>query len=116
MPEAKNYWSECGQISFCSGEGFGLTHTLQTVCLGGEDAIKKFFETGELNDKFTPEQKAYLSQLKEDYYGDTGTASVERGSTNGASRRNPKATGLLASRKRLPLRPSRTKSKGLSRR
>ena len=115
MPEAKNYWSECGQISFCSGEGFGLTHTLQTVCLGGEDAIKKFFETGE-SDGFSPEQKAYLSQLKEDYYGDTGTASVERGSTNGASRRNPKATRLLASRKRLPLRPSRTKSKGLSRR
>ena len=115
MPETKNYWSECGQIFFCNSEGFGLTHTLQTVCLGSEDAIKKFFETGE-SDGFSPEQKAYLSQLKEDYYGDTGTASVERGSTNGASGHKPKATRLLASRKRLPLRPSRTKSKGLSRR
>ena len=39
--ETKDYWSECGQIFFYSGKGYGLTDRLQTVCLGSEDDIKK---------------------------------------------------------------------------
>ena len=40
MGDAKNYWSECGQVFFCDGKGYGLTDTLQTICLGNEDDIK----------------------------------------------------------------------------
>ncbi|MFC1984723.1 hypothetical protein ACFLU0_01770 [Chloroflexota bacterium] len=50
----------------------------------------------------------------------SGTTNVRatgmgRAGSNGSSRHKPKAIRLLASRKRLPLRPSRTKGKSLSR-
>ena len=37
--EIKDYWGDCGQVFFCGGKGFGLTDTLQTICLGNEDDI-----------------------------------------------------------------------------
>ena len=119
--EARDYWSECGQIFFHHGKGYGLTETLETVCLGKEGDIKKFFDTGELNNELNPTQKQVVSGIldyrKEQGIGttDTRAADMERAGNNGASRRKPKAARLLASRKRLPLRPSRTKGKSLSR-
>ena len=118
--ETRDCWSECEQIFFHYGKGYGLTETLETVCLGKEEDIKRFFETGELNNELNPIQRQVLSQIqeyrKEQGIGttDTRAADMERAGNNGASRRKPKATRLLASRKRLPLRPSRTKGKGLS--
>jgi len=116
----RDYWSECGQVFFCGGKGFGLTDALQSICLGSEDSIKKFFETGELNNELRPSQRQVLNGIldyrKEQGIGtNTGAANMERAGNNGASRHKPKATRLLASRKRLPMRPSRTKGKSLSR-
>ena len=45
----KDYWSECEQIFFHHGKGYGLTETLETVCLGKEEDILKALETGELS-------------------------------------------------------------------
>ncbi len=111
--EPKGRWSDCGQIFFCDGKGYGLTEGLRTICLGSENDIKKFFETGELNDKATPIQRQVLAAIldyrKEEGYGqsDTGGAGMERAANYGASRRKPKATRSLASRKRFPLRKVR---------
>ena len=117
--EIKDYWSDCGLVFFCGGKGFGLTDTLQTVFLGNEDDIKKFFETGELNNELDPVQRQVLNAIldyrKERGIGatDTSAADMVRTGNNGASRHKPKATRLLTPRKRLPLRPPRTKNKGL---
>jgi len=119
--ELKDYWSECGQIFFHYGKGYGLTDSLQTVCLGKEEDILKALETEELPDYLTPMERQALIWIIEYRKGegigttDTRTAGMERASTNGASRRKPKAARLLTPRKRLPLRPSRTKAKSLSR-
>ena len=119
--EHKDYWSDCGQIFFCAGKGYGLTDNLQTICLGNEEDIKKFFETGELNNGLQPIQRIVLTQIrehrKEQGIGttDTRAADMERAGNNGASRHKPKATRLLTPRKRLPLRPPCTKGKSLSR-
>ena len=118
--EPKDYWSECGQVFFHYGKGYGLTDSLQTICLGNEDDIKKFFQTGELNNELTPTQRQVLTGIldyrKEQGIGttDTRATDMERAGDNGASRHKPKATRLPTVRKRLPLRPSRSKSKGLS--
>ena len=120
--EIKDYWSECGQIFFYSGKGYGLTDRLQTICLGGEDNIKKFLDTGELKNELNQFQRQVLNTIldyrKEQGIGttDTRAAYMERAGNNGASRHKPKAVRLFTSRKRLPLRPSRTKGKSLSRR
>jgi len=119
--EAKDYWSEDEQIFFHYGKGYGLADTLQTICLGNEDDIRKFFETGELSNGLNPTQRQVLNGIldyrKEQGIGatDTRAADMERAGNNGASRHKPKATRLLTPRKRLPLRPSRTKGKSLSR-
>ena len=48
--EPKGRWSDCGQIFFEGSEGYGLKATLQTICLGNENDIKKFFSTGEISE------------------------------------------------------------------
>ncbi len=119
--EPKDYWSECGQILFHYGKGYGLTKDLRSICLGNETDIKKFFGTSELNNELNPTQRKVLNGIleyrKEEGIGttDTRAADMERAGNNGTSRRKPKAVRLLTSRKRLPLRPPRTKNKNLSR-
>lgn len=118
--EPKDYWSECNQIFFHYGKGYGLTDTLQTICLGNEDDIRKFLDTGELSNELNPTQRQVLSGIL-DYRKEQGIGTTDSRATdmvgagnNGASRYKPKATRLPTIRKRLPLRPSRTKGKGLS--
>ncbi len=119
--EYKDYWSEDGQVFFHYGRGYGLIDALQTICLGKEDDIKKFFETGELSNELDSNQREVLNGIldyrKEQGIGttDTRAGDMERAGNNGASRRKPKATRLLTARNRLPLRPPRTKGKSLSR-
>ena len=109
----KDHWSEDEQVFFCDGKGYGLTDTLYPICLGEEADIKKFFETGELNDKATPIQRQVLAAIldyrKEEGYGqsDTGGAGMERAANYGAVRGKQKTTRPLASRKRFPLRKVR---------
>ncbi len=111
--EPKGRWSDCRQIFFEGGEGYGLTATLQTICLGKEDDIKKFFDTGELNNNLKPIQKQVLVEIldyrKEEGYGTAATRAgdMERAGNNGTSRHKPKATRSLAFRKRFPLRKVR---------
>ena len=105
----KDPWSEDEQVFFCDGKGYGLTDTLYPICLGEEADIKKFFETGELNDKATPIQRQVLAGIldyrKEEGYGqsDIGGAGMERATNYGAVRGKQKTTRPLASRKRFPL-------------
>ncbi len=111
--EPKGRWSDCGQIFFCDGKGYGLTEGLRTICLGSENDIKKFFETGEVNSELAPIQRQVLAEIldyrKEEGYGTAATRAgdMERASNNGTSRRKPKATRSLAFRKRFPLRKVR---------
>jgi hypothetical protein len=115
----KSYWSECGQVFFCDGRGYGLIDKLRSINIGSEDDIKKAFDTGELNDQLQPVQRQVLIEIliyrKEQGIGsDAGTTGMERAGNNGTSRRKQKAARLPSSRKRFPLRPPRTKSKSLS--
>jgi len=111
--ELKGRWSDCGQVFFEGGDGYGLTATLQTICLGKEDDIKKFFETGELKNELAPIQRQVLAEIldyrKEEGYEqpDTSRAGVERAANYGAVRGKQKTTRSLASRKRFPLRKVR---------
>ena len=120
--EPKDYWSEDDQIFFHYGKGYGLTENLQSICLGKEEDILDMLNAGVLKDNLTPAQRQVLANIieyrTEEGIGttDTRAADMERASNNGASRHKPKATRLLTPRKRLPLRPSRTKVKSLSRR
>jgi len=116
MSEPRNYWSDCGQVFFCDGKGYGLTDTLQTICLGKEDDIKKFFETGELSKELNPTQRQVLVQIQEYRKGEgigIREADMVGASTNGASRHKPKATRQSTPRKRLALRSSKQKSPNL---
>ncbi len=63
--EKRDYWSDCGQVFYCDGNGYGLANTLQTVYLGSEDNIKKFFETGELNDGLNSIERQVLLDIIE---------------------------------------------------
>ena len=65
MGDTRNYWSDCGQVFFCDGKGYGLTDTLRTICLGNEDDIKKFFDTGELNNGISSTQRQVLNKILE---------------------------------------------------
>ena len=111
--EPKGRWSDCGQIFFEGSEGYGLTATLQTICLGKKEDIEKFFSTGELNNKLAPIQQQILAGIldyrKEEGYGTAATRAgdMERAGNNGTSRHKPKATRSLAFRKRFPLRKVR---------
>ncbi len=63
--EPKDYWSECVQIFFHYGKGYGVTEDLNSICLGNEDDIKKFFETGELNDGLNSIERQVLLDIIE---------------------------------------------------
>ena len=116
----KDYWSECEQVFFLDGWGWGSTEKGQRICLGREEDILRFFKTGELNGDLHPRQKEELKWIleyrKEEGFGEsnTRTAGLERKGNNGAIGRKPKATRSLTSRQRIPLRPPRTKNKSLS--
>ena len=119
--EYKDYWSECGQIFFHYGTGYGITPELKTISLGKEEDIQKALNDGELSPDLAPLQRQVLTGIieyrKEEGIGttDIGTADMERAGNNRTSRHKPKATRPLTLRKGLPLRPSRTKDTCLSR-
>ena len=113
----KDYWSECGQVFFHYGVGYGLTKELKNIPLGSEEDIKKYFETGELNDKLKPKQKELLTEIldyrKEQGIGNIRTTGMERAGNHGPTRRKKRATRQIASRKKLSLRSPQQKSKSL---
>ena len=118
MKEHRDYWSDCGQIFFHYGKGYGLTSNLLSICLGMEDETNKFFETGELRNNLHSMQRQTLMEIldyrKEQGIGtDIGGASVERAGDHEASRGKSKATRPVTSRERFSLYTPRAKSKSL---
>lgn len=117
----RDHWSEDDQVFYTHGKGYGLTDTLQTICLGSEEDIEECFETGRFAVGLSLVQRQVLEQIldyrREQGIGtatSTGTTDMERAGNHGATRRRPQAARLPQARKRLPLRPPRTKNKGLS--
>jgi hypothetical protein len=117
--EPKDYWSEDEQIFFHYGKGYGVTDNLTNICLGNEDDIKKFLETGELNGNLNASQGKVLIEIqeyrKEEGIG-AGKRDMVRAGINGTAGHQPKATRQSTPRTRLARRASKQKSKSLLRR
>ncbi|MFC1970465.1 hypothetical protein ACFLV0_00785 [Chloroflexota bacterium] len=61
-----SYWAEPGgQVFFDDGWGWGIDEELRTICLGREEDIKSFFETGELKGETHPKQRQILNEIRE---------------------------------------------------
>ena len=75
--QCQNYWSVYGHIFFCEGKGYALTNTLYPICLGNEDDIKKFLDTGDLNNGLNPTQRKVLISILE--YGQEEGIGVPAG-------------------------------------
>lgn len=61
----KDYWSDCGQVFFTGGNGYGLNENLRMVCLGAESDILNFFKTGKLTEDLDPDQRRVLLGIRE---------------------------------------------------
>ena len=128
LKEAKvtrDYRSDCGQILFHYGKGYGLAENLHSVCLGEEECINKILETGELPDDITPDERWALNYIlnyrRENGYGeqpDTGTRETDLvgAGNDGTSRGKQEAISPLKKRKRFPLHTSHKKHYSLSKR
>ena len=79
--EHRDHWSDCGQVFFTGGAGYGLTDQLQSIPLGFESDILEAFRTGNMPDYLKPIQRQALSSILE-YRGeveaDGTTAQVKR--------------------------------------
>jgi len=79
--EHRDHWSDCGQVFFTGGVGYGLTDQLKTIPLGHETDILEAFKTGELPDYLKLLQRQVLSSILE-YRGEVSadgtTAQVKR--------------------------------------
>lgn len=118
--EQRDHWSEDGQVFYTYGKGYGLTDTLKSISLGSENDIEEYFQTGKFTTGQSLLQRQVLKQIldyrREQGIGTaafTGTADMERAVDHGTPRHRTQATRLPQARKRLPLRPPRTKNKGL---
>ena len=78
----KEYWSDCNQVYFLDGWGWGFTEKGQRICLGKEEDILRFFEVRQLNGHLHPEQKDALNWIlqyrKEQGYGEQPNNGTER--------------------------------------
>ena len=63
--QSRDCWSEDEQIFFVGGYDYGLTEDLRTICLGQEEDINKYFETGEMTKELNPLQKQVLAGIAE---------------------------------------------------
>jgi hypothetical protein len=106
----RDYWSDCEQVYFLDGYGWGLTDKCQRICLGKEEDILKFFETGELNGNFHPKQKEVLNwilEYRKENYGESNNEpkkpSAVRSRPAGAVKRREAHTRQTKTRKRLPI-------------
>ena len=86
--ETRDYWSECGQVYFLDGWAWGLTEKCQTIPLGREEEVLKFFETGELNGNLHPQQKEVFNWILE-YRKEQGFGVQSYDRTEHLDRRRP---------------------------
>jgi hypothetical protein len=98
--QKKSYWSECGQIFFIDGYGYGLTPDLHTLSLGKQPDIEEYLSTGEFKVDLLPVQKQILMEERNGIREDSmvGTESAR------ATWRRKKNPQPLTSRKRFSLR------------
>ncbi len=58
-------WSDCGQVQFIDGRGYGITAKGQTVDLGKEEDILRTFTTGEIVSDLCPDRAVVLQGILE---------------------------------------------------
>ena len=87
--EYRSYWSQPdSQVFFNDGLGWGIDENLQTICLGREEDIKAFFETGEMKQDLHLKQREILTQI----------AEYRKELLGGEQRANVKKPGTVRSR------------------
>jgi hypothetical protein len=115
----KDFWSDDSLVFFHYGDGYALTNELHAIKLGVEADVQEALSTGCIPDSITGVSRKVLAEIIEDRresgYGIRETGLVGAGN-NGPSRRKQKATGHSTPGKRLTLRASKQKDKGLFRR
>jgi hypothetical protein len=57
VKDDRDSWSDCGQVNYISGSGWGLTSTLKSVCLGNQADIEKALKDGKVPGDATPIQR-----------------------------------------------------------
>jgi hypothetical protein len=57
-------WSANNMVNYMEGWAWSVDKYGNTVCIGREKMIKKFFETGKLPDNLTPEHRRLLFNIK----------------------------------------------------
>jgi hypothetical protein len=104
----KDYWSDCSQICFLDGYGWGVTDTGDRICLGREADILNCFKTRELNEDLHSKQREVLMQIQEyreeNGFGDVRAESVVGESAARPSRNRQKNTRHLETGKRTAIR------------
>ena len=55
--ERRDYWSECEQVYFLDGWGWGFNENGYRICFGKEEDVIKALETGQLDDDLHPKQR-----------------------------------------------------------
>jgi hypothetical protein len=110
--ETKSYWSDCAQVFFDSGYGWGVMEDGRTICLGNENAILEAFQTGKLDSELSPLQRAHLGKILEcreaEGFG-TREGDMVGAGHDGTARRKQKATRKLDKKQRLALRSAHKK-------
>lgn len=109
--EKKDYWSNCGQVFFTGGKGYGLTPSLETICLGEQQDIEAYLAGGTMQDNLTPVQRQTLveiGELTKEKDNHARTTEVRRPSAvrsrpAGAVKRRAAKPRRPAKRKRLPV-------------
>ena len=70
----RDYWSECEQVCFLDGWGWGLTDKYQRIRLGSEAEILQFFKDGIISPDSDPILREALNFIKE-YRNENGFTS-----------------------------------------
>lgn len=111
-------WSDCGQIFFIDGYGYGLKPNLTTIYLGEEADIGEMLKTGKVWDATPPIRKQVLNDIleyrKELELGNTGTTDMERDGTSGTSRHREENIRQIKKRGRVPIHQINRKKQGVS--
>jgi len=109
--EPRDYWSDCGQVFFHYGKGYGLIPELRSICLGEEQDILNALSSGKIKEDLTPLQRQVLVSIME-YRKELNSGKSEANIRRPSSIRSKSARTLKrraasprqsAPRKRLPL-------------
>lgn len=117
-----DHWSDCGQVHFCGGKGYGISSALKTVCVGNEAEILEAFVTGKIPEGLNETQKQVLRDIlayrKEEMAHGRKQPQIKR---PGAVRSKPTrtfehraaTTRQPPPRKKLPIHPVKRQMQGV---